>query len=314
MKQIEAFLILLCLAFLNACSTTQPVANPQDERVGADGCIKPLATFAYSISTDPSKGIPNQKDFQIPPPWQLEAKLPSDASVILRTDRTIDHQIEVAAPDGALWAEYQWDARKLKETDTTLPILSKFNEQTEQFEFEQATQSIPAFIKGKAKDSNYWAKVLIDAQGMIWILVPKDAIYSYNPAAHEVKRQAEMAEIAGSPTLALDGSIYYVDNLFVEHGVRMITGEDIQIYHFMPTTGKIERVSTRFEPWPPFRHILVDHSGRLWADGLAWREPDQDGWYQLERSSIFITNVQWSGMEYRWETPEILMQSSDQHL
>lgn len=346
----KLLLLSLLLVMLNSCAVGPARSGQQDRRIGLDNCIQPLETFAYSVSSDQNKGVPGQKDFQIPPPWQKEANLPTDPAS-LKVSRLVNHQTELwlgvssngsqysvyqpatkewksvsgeiensgiyvteflVTPDGALWGI--WSPNDSEMDYVGKPLLSKFNDQTGRFEFEQATQSIPAFTEGKSKDSYYWSKVLVDNQGIFWVLVPKDAIYSYNPTTQEIERQTEIDEIVDSPTLAKDGSIYYLHLDYVERYVDLITTSDVKIYRFTPTNRRVESISIRLEPWPPFSNILVDHAGRVWAGGLAWREPDNGWWYQLERSPLFITNVQWSGMEYRWQTPEILMESSDQRL
>ncbi|MCP4357983.1 MAG: hypothetical protein GY796_08210 [Chloroflexi bacterium] len=214
------------------------------------------------------------------------------------------------ARDGSLWGQNVWN---MHSKVTGFPVLSKYNEKTERFEFEQSTQLIPA-ARTDAKDSlPYWSEVLLDSQGIFWVFVHKDAIYSYNSVTQEIGRHVEIPDIlVADPRLAPDGSMYYINLYYIGHKPTH-TIQDKEIFHFAPQTGKTEKVPIQLEPWPPASDILVDHAGNLWLGSLGWREPNGT-WYQVHRSPVFITNVLWSGMEYRWKTPEIVMESSDGRL
>ena len=202
----------------------------------------------------------------------------------------------------------------LDHPDKTLEIsvLSKLNEKTGVFEFVRDAQAIPT--SSASSDGFYSSsKVVLDAQGKIfWVLVPDDAIYSYNPITQESKKHitlpdidmSHLAEAAFSP----DGNIYYLS-----FEPNVFTNNNIWLYRFELATETVERIAIKLEPWPLTSTIFADHSGRLWFGAVGWLEPDRT-WYQMLRSSIFITNVVWSGMEHRWKSPEILMESSDNRL
>jgi hypothetical protein len=160
-----------------------------------------------------------------------------------------------------------------------------------------------------SKDIPYWPEVLLDTRDVFWILVHKDAIYSYNPVTEDIERYIDVPDIIFSKAaISTDGSIFFSKQ---SSNAVVITDEDL--YHFIPLMRKLEKISIPLEPWPLFSNILVDHTGRLWLDSIGWREPDGK-WYQVQRSPVFITNILWSGLEHRWKTPKILMESSDNRL
>lgn len=93
----------------------------------------------------------------------------------------------------------------------------------------------------------------------------------------------------------------------------MSLSSDTHVYKFDVKSQEIERIPVRLDPWPTYFYILVDHEGKIWLDALGFIN-EEDILYQLEKSPIFLTPVFFSGMDYRWTTPEIFMESSDGRL
>ena len=193
-----------------------------------------------------------------------------------------------------------------------IPFLSKYNEETEVFEFVRGAEIIPAASAG-ADGYPLSSKVVLDTKGnTFWVLVPDDAVYSYDPVKqvsqkHEALPDTDKTDL-GDAVFSADGNIYYLSN----EGM-VFTNNDLWLNRFDLTTQSFEKRPLGLEPWPPAYTIFGDHAGRLWFSALGWKEPD-GRWYQLLRSPIFVTNILWSGMEYRWKSPKILMESSDHRL
>lgn len=217
--------------------------------------------------------------------------------------------------EGDLWGQNFGDIHQSptgQENVVGQSILSKYNDQTKQFEFEDETLQFTN-AQMDADKVPYKPEILLDSQGVFWIFVHKEAIYTYNPTTKETTHIIDIPDqIVTKPTLAPDGSIYYINQYYLEHGLTR-TINDKEIFHLLPESGTVEKIPVQLEPWPTFSNILVDQSDRLWLDSLGWREANGI-WYQVHRSPIFITNVLWSGMDYRWKTPLILMESSDGRL
>jgi hypothetical protein len=219
------------------------------------------------------------------------------------------------AKNGSLWGQIFWDTSQNsteQHTITGQPVLSSYNEETKQFEFENETKQF-SNTSMEPNETIYDPKILLDPRGIFWIFVQKDAVYSYDPVTKETRHHVDISKhVVSDPELAPDGSIYYVNNYYLTHGMTL-TMQDKEIFHFMPETDTIEKIYIPLQPWPLFSSILVDDTGKLWLDSIGWKEPDGN-WYQVHQSPIFITNVLWSGVEYRWKTPRILMESSDNRL
>ena len=116
------------------------------------------------------------------------------------------------------------------------------------------------------------------------------------------------SDLVVNPVFSPIGSIFYLvfePNLY--------TNNNIWLYRFEIETKSFERIAIKLEPWPLASSIFADHSGRLWFGAIGWLEPN-GAWYQMLRSPIFVTDTLWSGMEHRWKSPEIILESSDNRL
>ncbi len=208
------------------------------------------------------------------------------------------------AKDGSLWGVNFWNARQNSLKD--YPLLSKYNEKTERFEFDQYTKGIPA---GWYSDGFSFVddKILLDANGIFWFLVPKDAIYSYNPSTHEVKRRAEISDHeVWYGTIAPDGKIYYV-----------IVAPPPQkgLFYFDPETDDVKGIDLTYSVYDTsyLPNVFSDHSGNLWLGGLGWMDANTKVWYRLHPSPIFIGRSS-EDPTISWQDPSIFMESSDKRL
>jgi hypothetical protein len=215
-------------------------------------------------------------------------------------------------PDGSIWAQNDIEIINTIPNGSNYSIVSRFDELSNEFEFVDEVQPILFLNKKDKGNVEKSVSTVIDKTGVLWFIVPEDAIYSYDPIRKETKKWAEIPELdTYSPIASFDGSVYFLSNTLPENGVP--TTSDIRIFRFTPKTGQVELVFMRLDPWPLFASLLVDSQGRLWAGGLAYRDLN-GGVYQLERSPIFLTNAMETGFDYRWGTPDILMESSDGRL
>ena len=210
------------------------------------------------------------------------------------------------AHDGSLWGQNSWEAlvraRPRPESLTAYPLLSKYNEETGRFEFDQSVKGIPA---GWYSDDlgTIMDEILLGPDGVFWFLVHKDAIYSYNPTTHAVRRHAEIPDQeVRYATIAPDGKIYY----------NIVTPPSQKgLFYFNPETGEVKGIDLTYSVYDSYLpRVFVDHSGRLWLGGLGWREPDERTWYRLLPSPIFIVNGSEDPSTY-WQNPSLLIESSD---
>lgn len=207
-------------------------------------------------------------------------------------------------PDGSLWGKNEGQIPPGPDP-LYPPLFSKFNEVTERFELVEETKGIPVFdSKGNR------SKIVLGVDGVFWILMSDDAIYSYNPMTTEIQSHVEIPDFN-----VYDAAIDAQNNLFVSYfdGYGNLMA-DMALYQYSSETGEFTEILLgKLEPYPSFQNLYVDHSGRLWLGGVAWREPNGDV-YQILPSPVFVTNVFYMVGMLRWQPPYVLMESSDGRL
>lgn len=131
--------------------------------------------------------------------------------------------------------------------------------------------------------------------------------YRYNPATETSERRVELSEYpVVFVALAPDGSIYFSNPIGVSRGV-VVEG---MILQFIPETDEVTVVDFPDEPWPIFREMLFDRSGRLWLGSTGYRDLDGN-WH------LMIPNPEEAfehAGEYWWVRPFLLTESSDGRL
>jgi hypothetical protein len=218
------------------------------------------------------------------------------------------------AKDGSLWG--QVGGPFILSNLNWKSALAKYDEKTKRFHFFDGAREIAAGRKDESEKTQlpYWSIVLQDAKGVLWVLVHKDGIYSFDPESQQVKKYIDLPDtVFSTAAISPDADIYYLKDLnyFDIPGIRSV--RDMQIYQFRPETGGNGRISINLEPWPFFYDMLFDHKGRLWLDGIGFR--DSDGtWFELARSSVFVTNRIEDSIDDRWKQPSIMMESSDHRI
>jgi hypothetical protein len=336
-------IVFTCALFLVACgNSSNSQALPITQGGSENSCIPAITTFAFPVRPENSSSqsvLPTKLPGS---PWQVEVQLPTlpdgglETNWILATHASNQHE--------EIWVRRQWtvigknnnrmtdelwvystDIRQWRSvpeqladnsligelfaaTNGTLwshnyiskpgeALFSIYNENTKQFEPENATTGIPD------------GKIVQDQNGVIWVIPYQDHIYSYNTVTEQIQKYTTLpGPVVYDAALARDGSIY-----ILKGSSYLVTASDEELFHFDPKTAKVERIGVPLDPFPVFLHLLVDHTGRLWLDDRGWM--DSNGkWYQLLHSPIFITQNLESGADYRWQTPNIMLESSDGRL
>jgi len=233
---------------------------------------------------------------------------------IYRTDtrewKLIPEQITslIVDKNGSLWGSHS-EYTLIQPFD--MRVLSKYDEQENIFKIEEDLRSLHSGIE---KDGfYYYSKVLLDKNGIFWILVPTDAIYSYDPTTRKVIRLIDLPSTFRDAQLDPNGGIYL---LVSEFGYE--SGHEYHRYlieHYQPKTNKIETFDLNYsiEPIPFANNILIDHMGRLWLDNIAYRDENKV-WYQIQRSPIFVSHSKEASNDRKYKSAKILMESSDGRL
>jgi hypothetical protein len=152
--------------------------------------------------------------------------------------------------------------------------------------------------------------IVLDQQGIFWIFVGFDGIYSYNPATKTTEKWIDLPELDVDYTaLSPDGSIYFAHQSSL--GNFRLVGDEL--YQFFPETGKVESVGlpASNEEWPIFAGLLVDHIGRLWLGSTGYR--DLGGAWHLMHPypERYFEIVDTGRISYIWAFPRPILESSD---
>jgi len=183
-----------------------------------------------------------------------------------------------------------------------LPLFSMYNENEDQFEPVKNVQIPASQIEGE------WNKVLLDKNGVFWVLVQGDGIYSYSPNTQKVDRHVDLS------TGILKRA---VKSVFIDSANNIFFSDDSSaVFRFSIDTSSIEKVGGIPLPLDgkydlSFHGILVDHSKRLWIGNTGWAEPDEyRTWYQLFPSPIFVTPSEGDTL-YAQQKPRLTIESID---
>jgi hypothetical protein len=152
------------------------------------------------------------------------------------------------------------------------------------------------------------------ARNLFWVFQKERAIYSVDPVHLKTTKRADVSDLnivaQVSMTIAGDGDIYFLNFGNLERW----TQSSAHLFKYDPKGDRVEGI--------PFHEALIldpvtalfgDKSGKLWIGDQAWRTPDGT-WYEIVRSPLFVTHMPESGVTYQWDTPEIVLESSDGRL
>lgn len=216
------------------------------------------------------------------------------------------------ANDDSIWGGNAWDfdnATGFRTDLASAPVLSKYNEQTERFEFVQGIQMMPS-VWERSDHFPIFSKILLDSKGVFWIFAHADGIYSYDPSTQVIEHQAKTPDLQfRRVALAPDGSIYFLKRW---ESVQFALQND-ELFHFFPETGEIEPLEIPRERWPAFGNMLVDHTGRLWLDTVGWRELDGIWHRMYPNPSQYFRKMEVEA-DYRWATPNVILESSNGYI
>lgn len=195
--------------------------------------------------------------------------------------------------DGTIWGGIStWSPIPLPHLG---PVLSKFNEDTKQFE---------AAIGGLDIQISKKQDIVLDGQDVFWLFIKSDGIYRYHPEKQTTERQTDLREIDGvSTALSLDGDIYFQDIYPRE--------QSDFLFRFIPKTKEIVPIDVSIEPWAYTGSysggMLVDQKGRLWLGTVGYM--DMDGDWHITHPDIenYLKTI---GNPF-WFPPTLIFQSSN---
>lgn len=199
--------------------------------------------------------------------------------------------------DGSVWASNSWNPIIEK---INVPILSRFNEESSRFEFVEAVDGLANY------DGIDQTEIVLDHNDVFWIFVPKDAIYSFNPATSEVKQHHALSDLITDIALTADNNFY----ILWRFTLSSASLKEDSIHFFNTWNNELHPIAIPKRWWPVFGDILVDHQGRLWGDSIGYR--DLDGTWHLiypNPAKHFFHRLILS--DPLWENAHIIMESSN---
>ncbi len=207
--------------------------------------------------------------------------------------------------DGTIWGINTW--RGDNTSPNKGPVLSKFNEETRQFEFAPGILEISFTYEQRFIN----VEVIVDQQNKIWVFVANDGIYYYDPISQTTSKQVDLPDIAlSAPTLSADGSIYFADNNYTKltssnPNFRIFEG---MLYQFFPDTGELIQLEIPDEPWPTFWKMFMTQTGNLWLSAVGYKDLNDNRWNLAHPDpDSFFENVNRGA----WVSPNLFLESSD---
>lgn len=202
---------------------------------------------------------------------------------------------------GELWGNNMWSPSggySLK----SVPILSKYNEENQRFEFDINSFEVPLI----QDDINFndWADIFLDDNDVFWIFIQFDGLYTYLPEKGEIEKKVNIPEFeVWKPFLAPNGNFYY----------RMLDNnpeEGIKIFQYSTQADEIIVYTILKDSWPKDGDIFMDSSNRLWFGAAGFLA--EDGTWNLLQTNVdkYFENRKGQYF-YLWDTPNIIMESSN---
>jgi hypothetical protein len=151
-----------------------------------------------------------------------------------------------------------------------IPILAKYNDNTNQFEFVEGLAEMPARSP---------ATILLDESGVFWIFIEQDAVYSFDPSFAKTTFITDFPySYIASSDIASNGDIYF--SLLSTHELEVGLSQYMKegsLLKFSRDTRDISLVSIPDHKLPRGINIGVDSKDQLWLEGIAYLDSN-DTW------------------------------------
>lgn len=181
-------------------------------------------------------------------------------------------------------------------------ILSKYNEQTNQFEFVPRSPLISSFKGEKPTD----IRTLFDDVNDVFWVVLDDGLYAYEQVTDKTTKLTSLQGISiGTLASATDGTIFFTN----------VTNEpeqpnfDPRLYEgflmkFSPKSGEIIELDISDEPWPTVGVPIVTKSDKLWIGSIGFLDLIENRWSLLTDPSEYYV-----GGFISWPTsPQVILE------
>lgn len=230
--------------------------------------------------------------------WQFISRMVEDTDIFVS---------EIyRANDGTIWGKNSWSWEWKNENQIKGPVLSKFNEETQKFEFAEEMLEIP-FTDEQRVISR---EVVMDRQGYLWILVSDDGIYRYDPIDKTTIKQIDLLGInVGNSVIAMDDNIYFENIDFMKLATADPTFSVYEggIYKYNPIAKELITVEIPDDPWP-IGGFYLTQAGEIWFGAVGYRDLKSDSWNLLHPDpDLYFPHAG----DIAWSSPHIVLDSSD---
>jgi hypothetical protein len=200
-----------------------------------------------------------------------------------------------------------WGLNSWSRTDANpkkVPILSKFNEETQQFEFALGILEVSS---DESQSVN--VEIIVDHKDDFWFLLETGSFYHYDPIAKITIKQGDFPDI--NPTraiLSIDGSIYFENRTYkgFVSANPMYSIYSGQFYRFIPESRELIQLDIPDEPWPSGGSIYVTKTGHLWLGAVGYKDLHDGSWHLLHPDPDYHFELGfWS------HSPSIMLESSN---
>lgn len=235
--------------------------------------------------------------------WELIPEFAQDPNLMIEN--------VFVTPDGTVWgSNYWWDSQL--PAFSSVPVLSRFNEVTRQFELVTNAPMVPVPTPETPMGTPD-PKILLDQQGVFWIFNAGSSIYRYDPTTDISEQRADLQEVSphgvNDVSLAQDGTIYFRNSIGL--GYPRPDLSDDAVFQYLPQTGQIVPVTLPEERWPDFRGLYVDSRNWLWLGMVGYR--DEAGTWHLLHAAV-EEYFDLAGREFVHWAPTIQQETPDGRL
>lgn len=216
------------------------------------------------------------------------------------SDPNLFRQLYFVTPDGTVWASNQWLDMALPAM-TSVPVLSRFNDVTRQFELVQTAPH--AQVMDRRGDSlvNLRHEILLDETGIFWIFNIDTSLYRYDPVLGVSERRLDLTTAApygvGDTALAPDGTIYF--STYIWFGYFDLS--DDAVFQYQPQTNEAIPVPMPQDHWPDYVRRYEDLlTGNILFNALFKRWPGYTGLYVDSRNWLWLATVGYRDNAGEW--------------
>lgn len=207
------------------------------------------------------------------------------------------------AQDGSIWGINNWYSVPVPNEG---PLLSKFNEQLQEFELVEGS---PEILHTKERDYRN-IKVLTEGKNIFWILVSKDGIYRYDSSTQNSTKEVSLDTITNilDAVLSATENTIYIETL--DYGKADAPVGSIYegfLLQFNLVTKELKPLGVPKELWPRAGFLFVTQANELWVGAVGYNDLKNREWHLLHPDPNYFFQLDWLVAH----SPSIMLESSD---